>query len=65
MTFTEFETQFNDLLTNDTTAFMGSLRLTAVERDELRRSWRELGEADRARALDLLRDQGIDVREWV
>jgi hypothetical protein len=64
MTFAEFETQFRELLTNDTTALMGQIKLTAIERDELRLSWRALGEADRARALDLLRGQSVDVRGW-
>jgi hypothetical protein len=63
-TFAEFEAQFHDLLTNDTTALMGHIRLTAIERDELRRSWRKLGEADRARALELLRSRSVDVRFW-
>ncbi|HEU4410285.1 MAG TPA: hypothetical protein VFS43_33830 [Polyangiaceae bacterium] len=65
MTFSEFEAKFNDLLTNDTTALMGTIKLTVHERTELQRAWSKLDEADRARALDLLRGKGVDVRDWV
>ncbi|MCU0680930.1 MAG: hypothetical protein MUF34_01470 [Polyangiaceae bacterium] len=65
MTFAEFEAKFNELLTNDTTAFMGNTKLTANESEELRRFWQKLPEADRAKALELLQAKGIDVRTWV
>jgi hypothetical protein len=65
MTFAEFEAKFNELLHNDTTAFMGNVKLTVNEVSDLQRLWRKLPEADRERALDLLRGKGVDVRGWV
>jgi hypothetical protein len=64
MTFAEFEAKFNELLNNDTTAFMGNVKLTVNEVSDLQRLWRKLPEADRERALDLLRGKGVDVRGW-
>ncbi len=64
MTFAEFEAKMNELMTNDTSAFMGSTQLTFNEREELRRLWQRLPETDRARALDLLRAKQVDVRDW-
>jgi hypothetical protein len=64
MTFSEFEAKLNDLMTNDTTALLGTIKLTVHEREELHRAWNKLDEADRARALDLARGKGVDVRGW-
>ena len=64
MSFAEFEATFNDLLTNDTTALMGHIKLTAIERADLQRLWRQLSEGDRVRALELLRSKDVDVRDW-
>jgi len=61
MTLKEFEARLEEYGTNNISAFMGTLQITSIERDDLKLRFKQLSAPDQLEAARILKAKGIDI----
>ncbi len=61
MNLDRFREKLNDYATNNITALLGQIQITANELDDLRLAFGELSPADQTAATALLREKKVDL----
>ena len=60
MTLDEFKAKLKEYEANNVQAFMGTIKITQNERDDLMRMLKDLSAKDQAEAKTLLKSKGVD-----